>query len=140
LCRYYKKIPKELASEHWDVVVLGEVLEHVDNPVLFLQTLNKQLRFFADTLIITVPNAFRYNNIRYSKRNCEVINSDHRYWFTPYTLLKILIRAGFTVEHLWLCEASKPNWKGYLRHIFKYFQLKRTPLLRSTIVVIAKFG
>jgi len=29
-----------------------------------------------------------------------VINSDHRYWFTPYTISKILVSAGYTPEKI----------------------------------------
>jgi len=47
-----------------------------------------------------VPNI--YNKLQY--RNMlqfkEVINSDHRFWFTPYTITKILVSAGYSPENI----------------------------------------
>ena len=51
---------------------------------------------FTNELVITVPNAMSIKNTVFSFSNKEQINSDHYYWFSPYTLSRILIKAGFT--------------------------------------------
>jgi len=30
----------------------------------------------------------------------EIINSDHRFWFTPYTISKVLVSAGYNPEKI----------------------------------------
>ena len=30
----------------------------------------------------------------------EIINSDHRFWFTPYTIAKVLVSAGYNPEKI----------------------------------------
>lgn len=81
----------------YDFIVLGEILEHVNNPVLFLEGLSnnvKQLKCAKSVkYIITVPNVFSVQK-RIIRQNIEFINSDHRYWFTPYTIAKVMICAG----------------------------------------------
>jgi hypothetical protein len=128
------EIPTIIKNEKWDYMVIGEILEHVDNPVLFLSAIKNRYLDFVEKLIITVPNAFSYNNFKYSFKNMEFINSDHRYWFTPYTLLKVIFNSGMTVKELTLCQ----NHKFSRNHskIHKYI-IKRYPLFSDTIVVIA---
>ena len=94
-----QELPAEIRSTKWDIVVMGEILEHVDNPVLFLEIVRTGLKALASTLIVTVPNSFNYEIANDIRKSTEDINSDHRYHFTPFTLTKIMFQAGFeTVE------------------------------------------
>lgn len=81
----------------YDYILLGEILEHVDNPVEFLSSLVsnvQELSCFKNVqYIITVPNAYALRK-GINRKRIECINSDHRYWFTPYTIAKVMIRAG----------------------------------------------
>lgn len=80
------EIPENILRIYWDFVILGEVIEHIDNPVLFLKELKKKIGKISKKIILTAPNALKYSNFVLAQKNIEVINSDHRYWFTPYTL------------------------------------------------------
>lgn len=84
----------------WDYVLLGEVLEHIDDPVLFLQNILGVFRGIANQIIITVPNAFAGQWRELAKENIEQINTDHRYWFTPFTIAKVMYQAGLMIEEL----------------------------------------
>ena len=90
-------------GEGMDFVLLGEILEHVDNPVSFLQLLCKNMRHigFRGRYLITVPNAFAMMRGGAYANWAELINTDHRYWFTPYTAAKVLVSAGMIPEELW---------------------------------------
>lgn len=83
-----------IKAHAWDWIVLGEVLEHIDNPVQFLSGIAKNYGHDIHGIIISVPNAFRAGNLINTFRNRELINSDHRYWFSPYTLQKVAYRSG----------------------------------------------
>ncbi|BCS88042.1 methyltransferase domain-containing protein [Pseudodesulfovibrio sediminis] len=121
-------------DKDWDFVVLGEILEHVDDPVSFMRTLRGRPGLENAKCIITVPNAFHYKNFKKALKQYEDINSDHRYWFTPYTLSKVLVMAGWEVEDVQLTQ-DRPF--GFFPPI-PYFLLKRYPLLRSKVVAMAK--
>jgi 2-polyprenyl-3-methyl-5-hydroxy-6-metoxy-1,4-benzoquinol methylase len=52
----------EIVADHWDLMILGEILEHVDNPVAFLTPIHEKYRAHVDQIVFTVPNAFSMIN------------------------------------------------------------------------------
>jgi len=90
----------ELMDVRWDIMVLGEILEHVDNPVSFLKSIRERFASSTIKILITVPNAFSYFQWKSLKEHKEVINSDHRYYFSPFTLAKVLYQAGFRLQEV----------------------------------------
>lgn len=130
-------IPKEVSEEYWDLVVLGEVIEHIGNPLLFLDAMKKNIK--ATKLLITAPNAFRWNNIKNIHKGVECINSDHRFWFTPYTLAKILADAGF--NPIWFCFAESFYWsmKRCVMNPIHWLHIRRKPTYCDTILMVASF-
>lgn len=124
-------IPQTIRDEKWDYLLLGEVLEHVDNPVQFLSSLRERFSNMVNSVIITAPNALRIGNFELALRGIEAINSDHRYWFTPYTLMKIATCAGYRIENLYLVESF------YNQN--NYYLVSKIALLRDDIVLTCKF-
>ena len=134
--------PKIQELEKWDYLILGEILEHIDDPVSFLNNIRRKYDKKIDQIVITVPNVLNLGNAKSLKQNIENINSDHRYWFSPFTILKVVHRAGFTIESYEFANRIPLNkWKLIIRKIrillgtekkypFSYF---------STIVVTASF-
>lgn len=107
-------------------VLLPEVLEHIENPIEFLKELKDT--FGGYHIIITVPNAFgTWVITNVLKHNYETINSDHKYWFTPFTLLKIAAMAGIEIEELRFCDYSIAG------KIFK------KPIISNTLLLKGKF-
>lgn len=128
------KLP-EISSNLWDYIVFGEIIEHVDNPTLFLQKFICNYGENVARIIITVPNAFRAGNIKGLLNNVESINSDHRYWFSPYTIWKVVHKAGLEVERMQMCKYSSTG--GFLGKLKDNF-LNRFPIVAENIVVICK--
>ena len=89
-----------IVNNKWDYAILGELLEHIDNPVQFLSSIRTNYSGIIDRIVVTVPNAWTRITMRMAKSSIEMINSDHRYWFTPYTLAKVLYQAGMTTEEV----------------------------------------
>ncbi|WP_369601988.1 methyltransferase domain-containing protein [Hahella sp. SMD15-11] len=116
----------------WDYCILGEMIEHVDNPVLFLSNMRQKMLGRVRGLIVTTPNAFRKDNFLFALRSREVINSDHRYWFTPYTLSKILALSGFKVNRIDFCHGAIAP-KSKIKRIF----YDRFPMLSMGLVAVA---
>jgi 2-polyprenyl-3-methyl-5-hydroxy-6-metoxy-1,4-benzoquinol methylase len=94
----------ELASTSWDYAILGEILEHIDNPVSYLEAIGRLYKGNISRIVITVPNAWTQTTMRMARRSAEVINSDHRYWFTPYTLAKVIVQSGMQVEDIYFAS------------------------------------
>ena len=125
-----KKIPTIFES-HFDLAVFGEVLEHIGDPVSFLGIFVKLYRDNVDEVVVTVPNAFRAGNIRDIFRSRETINSDHRFFFTPYTLSKVAFDAGLKKTSV---ETARFSHAGFL----KRFILNKFPLLAEDLVFIGR--
>jgi hypothetical protein len=88
-----------LCKIQWDLILCPEILEHITNHQQLLQNLHKLSN--SDTiLIITGPNAFQFANFVNSLRGFETINSDHKYWFTFYTLSRMLTANGWKPRQL----------------------------------------
>ena len=100
----------ELKKENWDFVVFGEIIEHLDDPVNFLKTFRQKFSDTTSNFILTVPNILTKNSFRNMLSFREVINSDHRYWFTPYTISKVLYRAGYVPEKIFFSNLTSLNF------------------------------
>ena len=135
----------EINAMQWDYVVMGEIIEHVDNPVAFLEEFAKRYSSNVDRVLITVPNAFSIINFKNGLNHKECINTDHRYWFTPYTLGKVVTRAGLKVISFEFCEGfpQKSNLKvRSLMHPWETvmcYMLKFYPSFRDTLLLEAQF-
>lgn len=93
-----------IADVEFDTIILGEILEHIDNPVDFLRGLRFSVGRPGQQLIVTVPNAWNLRSILGILSTQECVNTDHRFWFTPYTLARVLTEAGFEVDHVDTCS------------------------------------
>jgi len=138
-----EEIP-EIADSDWDLMVMGELLEHVNNPVDFLDAIRVRYGSRIPRIVITVPNAFSARNLFGAIRGREVVNSDHRYWFTPYTLAKVLSMAGFAPEWFAYCEsfpyAATTGTARRLRRRLGAATTRHLPTLRPGLVMAATSG
>lgn len=107
-----------ITAKNWDYVVLGEIIEHLDNPVNFLKVFKMKYGKNIDKFIITVPNIYNKRQFGNMMNYMEVINSDHRFWFTPYTISKILVSAGYIPEKISYANLQSLNkWELSVRKI-----------------------
>jgi len=137
-----KELPSDVSNVAWNVVVLGEILEHLDDAGSFLRSLIRSLKLREDTkLIVTVPNATSYLSVRAALHNKEYVNTDHRYWFSPYTIAKLLTHAGWAPEEITFCEPSawwrSPRLLAHPLQTLHRTILSLWPTLSETVVVVA---
>lgn len=89
-------LPEDLPpSLQFDLVVAPDVIEHVGNVEDFL----KYAGSFGCPVLITTPNALGMDNR--TRVRSELVNTDHRYWFSPYTLARSIVAAGFTIDEFY---------------------------------------
>jgi len=82
-----------------DVVVAGEILEHLDAPGPFLRAMRLLAKPDGE-LLVTTPNAYRLLNFLAPLSGRELVHPDHTLWSSPRTLRTLLEHAGWRVERL----------------------------------------
>lgn len=124
------ELPEEMAKEKFDYLLIPDVIEYIGNPVAFLRAIKEKLAF-VDKIVITTPNALRLNNFIFALKNIELINTDHRFWFTLFTLSKVVMDAGFEIEKIGFYEHGILGRRQLLRKMFlsKYFTFKDTLII-----------
>jgi hypothetical protein len=128
----------EITDNKWDYAVFGEIIEHIDDPVHFLKTFRQRFGGSVNGFIVTVPNIYNKHHFRNMLKYREVINSDHRYWFTPYTISKILVTAGYTPEKIIFSNLNSLTQKQLaIRKIRKLAGMKiRYPFYLFKILIV----
>jgi hypothetical protein len=87
---------RELGLKPADVVIAGEIIEHLDAPGPFLRAMHEA----APELVLTTPNAYRLLNFLAPISGSELVHPDHTNWQSPRTLQTLLERAGWEVERI----------------------------------------
>lgn len=89
----------------YDVIIMADVIEHVDNPVEFINDYAKHLNDNG-IILLTTPNCNRariFFSILFF--NEYGLNLEHTMWFCPKTLLEIINRSELIIEDFfWLKE------------------------------------
>jgi Methyltransferase domain len=78
-----------------EVVVAGEIIEHLPNPLQFLRSLAAIDRLRGCTLIVTTPNATAVHNVAVGLLSRESTHHDHLCILSYKTLNTLCRRAGF---------------------------------------------
>lgn len=94
--------PSELRQMPFDIIIFGEVLEHVFNPVAVLRQACGVLKSDG-AIIITTPNfmtwtnrlRFLFGSFRYAKEG--MFDFGHIRWFTYRYLKEVLAQSGFVI-------------------------------------------
>lgn len=78
-----------------DMVVAGELIEHLENPLQFLRRFAGIERLAGKTLILTTPNATALHNVLIALAGRESTHHDHLCVLSYKTLETLCTRAGF---------------------------------------------
>ena len=96
-------------GERFDVVFIGDVVEHVDNAVLLLKFAARHLAP-GGRLFVTTPNPFSRKFFRQFKREgVMVVNLDHIAWITPTLAMELARRAGIALAAYHLVKRFSPS-------------------------------
>lgn len=137
---YYADVTKlnELEyREKFDIIVCGELIEHLENPGLMLDKI-KEFMNDDSLMIITTPNPWSRNRlklIKQGKLESEWLNPEHVCWFSFSTLKQLLKKKGYKeVEYSYYYDESItqiPDYKWRSLNIYynikNYFRKKFLP-------------
>ena len=133
------KYSKELLDFKADVIVLGDVIEHLPNPQKGLSNL-KKLMGENTKILITTPNVFSYYqimNILVNKK--EVVHPDHCFWPSKTTLSLLIEKSGFCIDTFnYGLYGAKHEIKSVVGNIFYNTILKRWPKLGLCLIYVIK--
>lgn len=119
-----EKLDEVELNETFDVIIAGEMIEHLSNPGLFLQGIKRFMR--EDTnLIITTINAycgmrFFYYALRGKGGIQEPVHPDHVYYFSYSTLRHLVDREKLMETNFLFYDLGKehrPHNRYYLNWI-----------------------
>ena len=85
-----------VCSRTYDVIVAGEIIEHLENPGKFLRGI-QSLMDGQTELILTTVNAYCFFRFFYYLLGREEIHADHNYYFSPRVLCRLAGRCGLEV-------------------------------------------
>jgi hypothetical protein len=106
---------KNITESKWDYAVFGEIVEHLDDPVHFLKVFKTKYGENVNRFIITVPTVYNKRQFTNMINYREVINSDHRFWFTPYTISKVLVSAGYNPDKIIYSNLQSLNIRDLIK-------------------------
>jgi len=94
-------------GEKFEVVVLGDVIEHVSNPINLIKF---AIRHLAEngSVIVKTPNVYYIDNVIKYFRNKDFVNFEHIAWFTPTMALEIARRAGCNLKSYIIFPRKRP--------------------------------
>jgi 2-polyprenyl-3-methyl-5-hydroxy-6-metoxy-1,4-benzoquinol methylase len=129
-----------LPAAHFDVVVAGDLLEHITNPGGMLDGIRKLLSANG-VLLLSTNNAFGLN---YQVRRWLGIYSEHPehvVFYSPETLAHTFERHGYRVNTM-QGAYTVPPYTAMKRALFFIGSplLRVFPVLAGTLVVVAQIG
>ncbi len=94
----------------YEVVLAPEVIEHVENAGLFLQSMDNVLEN-GGTLVLTAPNALSASAAERGHWEpgtyFEIVHPDHVCWYSPYTLSHIVRKTlNYVIERVGVVEPN----------------------------------
>jgi SAM-dependent methyltransferase len=95
-----------VASEPYEVVFAGDLIEHLSNPGRFLACCHQNL-VDGGQLILSTPNTYSFaklSRVIIRRTNEPPVNPEHAFYFTPQTLGQLVTRHGFRLVTVKYCE------------------------------------
>ncbi len=100
---------EEDLGERFDIAFIGDVVEHVDDPVRLLHFAARHLAPDG-VILVTTPNPFSRKFFRQFKRDGAMVNNlDHVCWITPSMALELGRRAGLELRAYHLAKRMPRN-------------------------------
>ncbi len=106
----------------FELVIAGEVIEHLPNPGLALKNLGKHLNK-TGKLVVTTCNPFYYRQqSKILRKGLIQVHPEHTAWYDPLTMGVLLNSSGFQVMRgFWLSQGKKWNPMTLLTNRRKYW-------------------
>jgi SAM-dependent methyltransferase len=128
------KYDDEVLKYKYDVIILGDVIEHITEPVKALNNLYKLLKNNGQIIVTTenVWSIFHLNN--HFKRN-ENVHPDHVCWYSGDTLGRTINVSKFNLcSSVYALRGSSKDKKSFKGKLFEKFVLDRYNFMGPVII------
>jgi predicted TPR repeat methyltransferase len=95
-----EQMAPELRKEKFDIILAGEIIEHLANPGLFLQCISSIMDGGTE-LVLTTPNAPSVKGFLFSIMRQEKVHPDHNYYFSYRTLKQLLEKFDLNCKEIY---------------------------------------
>jgi 2-polyprenyl-3-methyl-5-hydroxy-6-metoxy-1,4-benzoquinol methylase len=130
-------------DETFEVIIAGEMIEHLNNPGLFLEGV-KRLMDADSRLVITTINAFCglrffYYFLRGRSGVNEPVHPDHVAYYSYSTLSLLLRRHNLAVEEFLFYDLGEEHRKGkWYFNFINDVSVKFTPQLADGLIAVCR--
>lgn len=98
--RYMDACSEESLGIKFNIILAGDVIEHVSNIAGLLRFIKRHLAYDGKVLI-TTPNPFYYRHFKsVLKKGTFVANFEHTCWITPTCMNELAIREGLNLKQI----------------------------------------
>lgn len=123
-------------KEPFDVILAGEVVEHLNNVGAFIDSCVSILSEH-ETLILTVPNAFSVKRFLVAcVGRTENVHPDHTAYFSPSTLTRIAARNGLRIAAMYGYIWENPTIGNHIANLLArtIIAVSGSPLLADGLI------
>lgn len=118
----------------FDTVMAGDVLEHLNNPGLFIEGAARALRPGGE-IVIAVPCAFTANTAKTWLRGGEQVHRDHVAYYSPKTLATLCGRYGLLPTFLGFTMQPPDEGESALFIRLRSAVIRRFPTMAPAIIM-----
>lgn len=118
----------------FDMVMAGDVLEHLNNPGLFIEGAVRALQPGGE-LVIAVPCAFTANTIKTWLRGGEQVHMDHVAYYSPKTLATLCGRYGLLPTFLGFTMQPPDEGESALFIRLRNMIIRQFPTMAPAIIM-----
>jgi hypothetical protein len=131
-------------GRHFDVIVAGDLIEHVSNVGMFLDCIANHMHP-ESICVITTPNPFNIEQTMLAVFHNQIaVNPQHVSWLDPRVMYELISRSRLFISDFdWVdtrfnFPIKKKGWKTPINKLSAYLMRKRPILRRDYAVVLAR--
>jgi len=95
-----ESLAEELLAERFDIILAGEIIEHVGNPVNFLSSIRGVMADNSELMLTTV-NATGVKGFTHALTGVEKVHPDHNYYFSYHTLRQLFTKVDLDCREIY---------------------------------------
>lgn len=125
----YGNAEKFKFKSKFDVIVAGELIEHLNNPGNFLLSAKNALTKNG-SIFITTPNAFSLRNLVFSILLVDPpVNEEHTMYFDPMTLKRLVNNNGLKIHDSAYTFIHTIKFLLYIEYLVSFIKLSFAPTI-----------
>lgn len=130
-----------LIDKNYNIILAGEIIEHLENPGLFLKAFNKLADKNTELIITTINTPTLKSFIRALGKK-EMVHHDHVCYYSIRTLSQLLNRFNIVITKYYYYNAPPVSESGITMGIFNKISkifCSFFPMLGDGLIAICKF-